>query len=65
MYPIKPIIGVEPTDPYEKAKQDILTAIDSVRVLPPEQQEMLARELFQAVDVSAALRLMQYLRYGG
>ncbi len=65
MYPIKPTIGVEPTDPYEKAKQDILTAIDSVRVLPPEQQEMLARELFQAVDVSAALRLMQYLRYGG
>ena len=65
MYPIKPTIGVEPTDPYEKAKQDILTAIDSVRVLPPEQQEMLARELFQAVDVSAALRLMQYLLYGG
>ena len=65
MYPIKPTIGIEPTDPYEKAKQDILTAIDSVRVLPPEQQEMLARELFQAVDVSAALRLMQYLRYGG
>lgn len=65
MYPIKPTIGVEPTDPYEKAKQDILTAIDSVRVLPPEQQEMLARELFQAVDVSAALRLIQYLLYGG
>ena len=65
MYPIKPTIGIEPTDPYEKAKQDILTAIDSVRVLPPEQQEMLARELFQAVDVSAALRLMQYLLYGG
>ena len=65
MYPIKPTIGIEPTDPYEKAKQDILTAIDSVRVLPPEQQEMLARELFQVVDVSAALRLMQYLLYGG
>lgn len=66
MYPIKPTIGVEPTDPYEKARQDILTAINSVRVLPPpERQEMLARELFQAVDVSAALRLVQYLLYGG
>ena len=65
MYPIKPTIGVEPTDPYEKARQDILTAINSVRALPPERQEMIERELFQAVDVSAALRLMQYLLYGG
>ena len=65
MYPIKPTIGVESTNPYEKARQDILTAINSVRAIPPEQQEMLARELFQAVDVSAALRLMQYLLYGG
>lgn len=63
MYPVKPTVGFEPTDPYVKAKQDILTAINSVRVLPPVQQEMLARELFQAVDVAAALRLMQYLLY--
>lgn len=63
MYPVKPTVGFEPTDPYVKAKQDILTAINSVRVLPPLQQEMLARELFQAVDVAAALRLMQYLLY--
>ena len=65
MYPIKPTIGVEPTDSYEKARQDILTAINSVRAIPPEQQEMLARELFQAVDVSVALHLMQNLLYGG
>ena len=63
MYPVKPTVDIEPTDPYVKAKQDILTALNSVRVLPPVQQEMLARELFQAVDVAAALRLMQYLLY--
>ena len=64
MYPIKPTIGVEPTDPYEKAKKEIYTALNSARTLPPEQQEKLARELFQSVDVAAAMRLMQYLLYG-
>lgn len=64
MYPVKPTVGVEPTDPYEKAKRDILVALNSVRALPPGQQEMLARELFQAVDVATALRLMQHLLYG-
>lgn len=64
MNPIKPIVGLEPTDPYEKAKQDIYTAMKSVSVLSPTQREKLANELFQAVDVSAALRLMQYLLSG-
>ena len=64
MYSVKPTIGIEPTDPYEKAKQDIFTALNSVRALPPNQQEVLARELFQSLDVATALRLMQYLLYG-
>lgn len=64
MYPVKPTVVVEPTDPYEKAKHDIFTALNSISVLSPMQQEMLAKELFQAVDVSAAIRLMQYLLYG-
>lgn len=65
MYPVRPTVGIEPTDPYEKAKQDIFTALNSIRALSPAQQEMLARELFQAVDVAVALRLMQYMLYGG
>lgn len=64
MYPIKPSIGVEPIDPYEKAKQDILTAFNSVRKLPPAQQEMLAKELFQGVDVAAALSFLRHLSGG-
>lgn len=64
MYPVKPTVGIEPTNPYEKAKHDIFTALNSISVLSPLQQEMLAKELFQAVDVSAAMRLMQHLLYG-
>lgn len=64
MYPIKPTAGFEFTDPYEKAKQDILTAINSIKALPLQQQERLARELFQAVDAAAAMRLLQYLIEG-
>lgn len=64
MYPVKPTVGIEPTNPYEKAKHDIFTALNSISVLSPLQQEMLAKELFQAVDVSAAMRLMQHLLHG-
>ena len=64
MCPVRPTAGLELTDPYEKAKKDISTALNSIRALSPAQQEMLARELFQTVDVAAALRLMQYMLYG-
>ena len=64
MYPVRPTADLELTDPYEKAKKDIFTALNSIRALSPAQQEMLARELFQTVDVAAALRLMQYMLYG-
>ena len=61
MYPIKPTAGFEFTDPYEKAKQDMLTAIHSMQVLSPVQREMLAKELFGASNVAAVLRLMRNL----
>ena len=61
MYPIRPTIDVESADPYEKAKQDIFTAANSVRALPPEQQEKLAKELFQTIDAAMAVRSMQQL----
>ena len=62
MYPIRPTAGFEPTDPYEKAKMDILKALDSIRVLSAEQQKMLARELLGAESVAALLNLVQQMR---
>lgn len=56
----RPTIGIEPIDPYEKAKQDVLKARDSVRALPPNQQERLAKELFGAASIEALVNLIQY-----
>ena len=61
MYPIKPIIGVEPTDPYEKAKKDIYTALNSISALSPPQREMLARELLGVADFAAFVKLAQFM----
>ena len=64
MYHIKPTIGVEPTNPYEKAKQDLITAYNSFAVLTPPQKEMLVKELFGAASVNVAIQLMQQMLYG-
>ena len=55
----KPTIGIEPTDPYEKAKQDLITALKSFGMLSAIQQETLAKELFGAASVNAILNLIQ------
>ena len=57
----RPTFGVEPVDPYEKAKQDLITALQSFRMLSPRQQEMLAKELFGAANVAAVVELIQYI----
>ena len=49
MYHIKPTIGVEPTNPYEKAKQDLITAYNSFAVLTPPQKEMTLVVLLRVV----------------
>ena len=38
-------VGIDPTDEYEKAKSDMLKAIESIRLLAPVQQQKLAEEL--------------------
>lgn len=42
--------GIEPTNDYEKAKQDISKALISVYALPPEQRVQLAKELLGAAN---------------
>ena len=55
----RPTIRIEPTDKYEKAKQDLITAYNSFRELSPNQQEMLAKELLGAANVTTMLNIMQ------
>ncbi len=43
---IKLTVGLEPTDKYLKAKQDLLQAIKSIGELCPQQRRHLAEELF-------------------
>ena len=50
-------VGVEPTNDYDKAKQDILKAFNSIQKLSPQQQQMLAEELVGATNVAILLRL--------
>ena len=57
----RPKIGVESVDPYEKAKQDLITALQSFRMLSPRQQEMLAKELFGAASVEAVVNIIQHM----
>ena len=53
-------LGMEPTDDYKKAKQDLIRAI---RKLSPQQQQMLAEELFGAANVMVLSQILrQYLR---
>lgn len=50
-------VGIEPTNDYDKAKQDIIQAMISIRKLPPQQQQRLAEELFGAANVAALMTI--------
>lgn len=52
-------LNVEPTNDYEKAKLDLVTAMKSIRALPPCQQEQLAKEIFGAQAVATLAHIMQ------
>lgn len=54
----KPTFGIEPTNKYDKAKQDLIKAMNSVRELTDQEQRMLAMELFGAANVVAVLNLL-------
>ena len=42
----RPTFGVEPTNKYDKAKQDLIKAMNSVRELTNQEQRMLAMGTF-------------------
>ena len=51
-------VDIEPTDAYEKAKSDMLKAIESIRLLAPAQRQKLAEELLKAVGVANFYQLL-------
>ena len=56
-------LAMEPTDDYKKAKQDLIQAMRSIQKLSPQQQQMLAEELFEAANVMVLSQILrQYLR---
>ena len=46
----KPTVGIEPTDKYEKAKQDLLQALKSYGELTPQEKECLMQEFLGAAN---------------
>ena len=49
-------VGVEPTNDYNKAKQDVMQTMVSIRKLPPQQLRMLAEELVGAANIANIFR---------
>lgn len=64
MNEFKPTVGIEPTDQYAKARQDVMQAFDSVRKLEPWQREQLAKDLFGA-EVAATIYVILQQNFGG
>lgn len=59
----KPTISLDPTDNYEKAKQDLLQALKSCSELNPQQKECLVKEIFGAANVAFLCNILnQHLR---
>ncbi len=53
----EPTIGIEPTNKYDKAKQDLIQAMNSIRELTQQEQQMLFTDLFGAAGIAALLNL--------
>ncbi len=56
----KILVGIEPTDAYEKAKKDMLQALESIHLLTPVQQQKLAEELLGAAKFASFCQLLGY-----
>ena len=56
-------LGVEPTDKYEKAKQDLVQALKSYGELSPQEKECLMTEFFGATNIAILIDMLnKYLR---
>lgn len=49
--------SIDPIDPYEKAKLDVLQARESLSKLTPNQQRKLAEELFGLAYVEMVIKI--------
>lgn len=56
--------GVEPTNDYDKARQDVMQAMASIRKLSPQQQRMLIEEFVGEANVAVLLNIF-YQMFGG
>lgn len=54
-------IDFEPKDNYQKAKKDIIQALDSITKLTPDQQRKLAYELLGIEKFTIMLNLIQQI----
>ena len=61
MEQFKPTFGIEPTNKYVKAKMDLIQAMNSVRELTQQEQQMLATEFFGAANVATIIDLIRHL----
>ena len=55
----KPTVGIEPTDKYGKAKQDLLQALKSYGELSPQEKECLMQEFFGATNVAFICNMLK------
>lgn len=51
--------GIEPTDEYIKAKNDIIEAMSSIQKLTPQEQQALAQEIFGAESVKLVMDMIR------
>ncbi len=51
-------VGIEPEDTYEKARKDMIQALQSTQRLTPIQRQKLAEELFGAAAVASIIQLL-------
>ena len=55
----KPVVGIEPINKYEKAKQDLLQALKSYGDLTSEEKECLIREFFDSSSVAMICNILK------
>lgn len=53
-------VSIEPTDSYNKARQDLFKAMQSIQKLSHQQKKRLAEELFGAESIRAAEQMFYY-----
>lgn len=56
---MKPTVGFEPVDKYEKARQDVLNALKSISALTPMEKKRLFDELSQLAKIDVLLEMIK------